>query len=237
MEAGYLTPLLDMFRQPDIDRDLKLVAASGTLTLRPDEHRSLLELLAQDEDEEVAHLAASSLALVAADMAPATPDEADSADPVNEAEESGPSNAGRGGESDEDSTRGITEKLAAMNPAQRLGRAMKGTREERAILVRDPNKIVALAVLSSPKLSDAEVESIAKMANVSDEVLRVIGRTRAWVKNYRVVMALTRNPRTPLAVSLALLPRLNEKDAKILSTDRNVPDPLRIAARRRQMPH
>ena len=65
MEVGYLTPLLDMFKQPDIDRDLKLVAASGTLTLRPDEHRSLLELLAHDADGEVSRLAAASLALVA----------------------------------------------------------------------------------------------------------------------------------------------------------------------------
>jgi hypothetical protein len=238
MEAGYLTPLLDMFRQPGIDRDLKLVAASGTLTLRPDEHRSLLALLAQDEDEEVSRLATSSLALVASAEEPLSDAGAGDGSPVPmETDGDAPTNDLEGErETDEEKTRGLTERLAAMNPAQRLGRAMKGTREERAILVRDPNKIVALAVLSSPKISDAEVEAIAKMANVSDDVLRVIGRTRAWVKNYRVVMALSHNPRTPLAVSLGLLPRLNEKDAKILSADRNVPDPLRIAARRRQVP-
>jgi hypothetical protein len=185
-------------------------------------------------------LAASSLALiVSADATEAEGDAAPSAKPdaADAEQDTAGAEAEADGETAEDKTRGLTEKLAAMNPAQRLGRAMKGTREERAILVRDPNKIVALAVMSSPKLSDAEVEAIAKMANVSDDVLRVIGRTRAWVKNYRVVTALTRNPRTPLAVSLALLPRLNEKDTKVLSTDRNVPDPLRIAARRRGTPH
>ena len=123
-----------------------------------------------------------------------------------------------------------------MNPAQRLGWAMKGTRTERAILIRDPNKIVALAVLSSPRLSEPEVEAIAKMANVSDEILRVIGNTRAWVKSYRVVAALTRNPKTPLALSMKLMSRLTERDVKLLMADRNVPDVLRLAARRKQSP-
>jgi hypothetical protein len=131
---------------------------------------------------------------------------------------------------------GTIEKLAAMNPAQRLSRAMKGTREERAILIRDPNKIVAVAVLSSPKLSEAEVEAIAKMANVSDEILRIIGNTRAWVKSYRVVSALTRNPKTPQALAMNLLSRLHEKDVKLLVSDRNVPDALRMAARRKLGP-
>ena len=66
------------------------------------------------------------------------------------------------------------QKIASLNVAQRMTLAMKGSREERAVLVRDPNKIVAVAVLSSPKLTETEVESIAKMANVSDEILRMI---------------------------------------------------------------
>src|SRR5947209_6452468 len=82
--------------------------------------------------------------------------------------------------------------IAGLSIAQRIALAMKGTREERAILIRDPNKIVAVAVLSSPKLTETEVESIAKMANVSEEILRIIGHTRAWVKNYTVMLALDR---------------------------------------------
>ena len=120
-----------------------------------------------------------------------------------------------------------------MSPAQRLALAMKGSREERAILVRDPNRIVAVAVLSSPKISEAEVESVAKMANVSDEILRIIGHTRVWLKKYSIVSALAKNPKTPLGVSLTLLPRLLEREVKALSTDRNVPETLRIAARKK----
>jgi hypothetical protein len=110
---------------------------------------------------------------------------------------------------------------------------MKGTREERSILIRDPNKIVAVAVLSCPKMTETEVESIAKMASVSDEILRIIASTRAWMKRYGVVAALVRNPKTPVAISMNLLARLTDRDLRTLSSDRNVPEILRITARQK----
>jgi hypothetical protein len=110
---------------------------------------------------------------------------------------------------------------------------MKGSREERAILIRDPNKLISTAVLSSPKLTDSEVESYAKNAAVSEEVLRIIGNNRGWVKNYLIAAALTKNPKTPLAMSLTLLNRLNDREVKSLSIDRNIPEPLRLAAKKR----
>jgi hypothetical protein len=93
--------------------------------------------------------------------------------------------------------------------------------------------LIAVTVLSSPKLTDAEVESIAKMSSVSDEILRIISNNRGWMKNYGVVSALARNPKTPLPVSMNLLNRLNEKDLKTLSTSRNVPEVLRTTARKK----
>jgi hypothetical protein len=109
---------------------------------------------------------------------------------------------------------------------------LKGTREQRAVLIRDPNRVVAAAVLSSPKLSDTEVEAFARMANVSEDVLRTIGTTRAWTRSYGVVSGLVRNPKTPPAISLPLLTRMNDRDIRMLSTDRNVPEALRLSARR-----
>ncbi len=214
METGYLTPLLDMFKRGQVDHDTRLMAVQGGFSLRPDEQRGLLEFLASDEDPEIARIAAASL-----EAARAKPE---------------PPEAEGKGEEQVEQTQGVLQTLAAMNPAQRLGRAIKGTRSERAILIRDPNKVVALAVLSSPRISEAEVEAIAKMANVSDEVLRIIGNTRAWVKSYRVVAALTRNPKTPLALSMKLMSRLTQKDIRLLMADRNVPDVLRLAARGKQ---
>ena len=127
------------------------------------------------------------------------------------------------------------QRIASLNIAKRIALAMKGTREERAILIRDPNRIVTAAVLSSPKMSDTEVAAIAKMQNVSEDVLRTIANNRAWLKNYSVVLAVVKNPKTPVALSMNLMARLSEKDLKLLSTDRNVPDVLRTQARRKMV--
>ena len=108
-----------------------------------------------------------------------------------------------------------------------------GERNLVELLGEAKNRLVAAAVLSSPKLTETEVEQFAKMANVAEDVLRVIGTNRAWTKNYGVVAGLVRNPKTPLAISMNLLQRINDRDVKMLAIDRNIPDPLRIAARKR----
>ena len=84
--------------------------------------------------------------------------------------------------------------MSSLSIADRLKLATKGTREQRAQLIRDANRIVATAVLTSPKLSESEVEAFAKMGNVSEDVLRIIGTHRTWLKNYGIVHAVTRNP-------------------------------------------
>ena len=88
-------------------------------------------------------------------------------------------------------------------------------------------------MLTSPKLTEPEVESFARMGNVSEDVLRHIGSNRAWMKNYGIVVALTKNAKTPVGLSLNLMHRLNDRDLQGLSTDRNVPEPLRVAARKK----
>jgi len=122
--------------------------------------------------------------------------------------------------------------LSSLPVLQRMKLAMKGTREQRAALVRDTNRLVAAAVLSSPKLTEAEVEAFTKMGNVSEDVLRTIGMNRSWGKNYAIAAGLCRNPKTPLAISSRLIHRLNERDLKMLSIDRNVPEALRGIARK-----
>ena len=120
-----------------------------------------------------------------------------------------------------------------MSMPEKLKAATKGTKEMRAILVRDPNKLICAAVMSSPKLTEQEVEGIARMASVSDDVLRIIGANRAWMKNYKIASGLTRNPKTPLALSLNILHRINDRDLATLAVDRNVPEQLRIAAKKK----
>jgi hypothetical protein len=249
-EAGLRTPLLDFFRRGDVASDIKLLAAQGALAPRAYEQLGLLMLLSSDADPEVARTAETTLSAIpratlsaflgrsevssemraffaARGVEPGDPITVEADGPLFDATEVVES---KGPEEDE---RSALQRIAALTVAQRLGLAMRGSREERAILIRDPNKIVGVAVLASPKLTDSEVESIAKMASISDELLRIIANTRAWVKNYPVVAALTKNPKTPLAVSMNLLSRLNDRDMRMLSSDRNVPDTLRITARKK----
>ncbi len=124
------------------------------------------------------------------------------------------------------------QKIYRLNTAEKIITALKGTREERAILVRDPNRIVSTAVLGSPRLTDAEVEAFAGMKNVSDEILRSIGHHREWVKKYGVINNLVHNPRTPVGIALTLVPRLNPRDLRGLAVDRNVPETVRKHAQK-----
>jgi hypothetical protein len=126
----------------------------------------------------------------------------------------------------------VYKKILTLNTAQKAILAMKGGREERQILIRDSNKIVALSVLKNGRLTEAEIESIASMRNVSDEVLRVVGINREWAKNYIVMANLVRNPRTPPGISTNFVPRLTNKDLKKISSDRNVPEIIRKATKR-----
>jgi hypothetical protein len=129
----------------------------------------------------------------------------------------------------------FTQRLANMTVPEKVKCAIKGTREMRSVLVRDSNRMVASAVLSCPKVNEAEVEAFAKMGNVSEDILRTIAMNRAWTKSYGVVLSLVKNSKTPLAMSLGLLPRLSERDLRVLATDRNVPEALRLGVRKKMV--
>jgi len=126
----------------------------------------------------------------------------------------------------------LYQRVVRMNVADKIQAAVKGNAEERAILIRDPSRLVAVTVLKSPKLSEPEIESYANLRNVSSEVLRIIGTHRDWTKSYAVAHALARNPRSPTGVSLTMLNRLTNRDLKNLGTDKNIPDLIRRSAKR-----
>jgi hypothetical protein len=124
------------------------------------------------------------------------------------------------------------QKIYRLNTAEKLIMALKGTREERTILVRDPNRLVAAAVIGSPRLSDPEIEAFSAMKNISDEILRKIGTNKEWVKRYTIAANLVRNPRTPIGISMGLVSRLTPRDLKHLTTDRNVSEAIRKTAQK-----
>jgi len=124
------------------------------------------------------------------------------------------------------------QKIAKLDVKGRIALAIRGSKEERTILIRDGTKLVALAVLDSPKVSDGEVEGFAMQRNVLESVLRAIPMKRRFAKNYAVTRNLVHNPRTPLDVSLALMKNLLMKDLKNLSGNKEVSDTIRKLALR-----
>lgn len=126
----------------------------------------------------------------------------------------------------------IQHKVQNMTVSERIKLAMQGNREERMYLIREMNRLVALAALHSPKTTEDEIEQIAKMKNVIDDVLREIGNNREYLQNPAIRKALIENPRTPIGVSLTLLKYLTEKEIGGLSRNRNIPEAIRSAAHR-----
>ena len=251
-----VTPLLDFFKRGEVDRDARLVAAQGGLATRAHEQLAILALLVDDRDQEIRETADATLNRIPVDVLKAFlgrsdvsvslreffadrgvfPDEIPAITvPEDEPLVDSPAADKSAGEEDDeaDTKESATQKIAKMSFTQRLKAAVKGTREMRAILVRDPNKMIAAAVLASPKLTEQEVEAIAGMGSVSDEVLRIIATNRKWVKSYAIVLKLCKNSKTPVALSMNLMNRLQDQDLARLSTDRNVPEPLRVAARKK----
>ena len=248
------TPLLDLFRRGEVARDVRLLAAQGTLAPRAHEQLLILVLLLDDSDLEIRQVADATLNSIPIEAletflgrsdvsiglreffgdrgvfpAEIPKIEVDIDEPLIDV---APVEFGADEETESDRA-SVMQRLQQMTFPDRLKAAMKGTKEMRSILIRDPNKMIAAAVLSSPKVTPQEAASFARMASVSEDVLRAIGQNRSFMKSYGVTLGLARNPKTPTALSLNLLTRLQDRDVQAISVDRNVPEPLRIAARKK----
>ena len=128
----------------------------------------------------------------------------------------------------------LIRRIMFMNTKDRMKLAMKGDREARSILIRDSNKVVCSAVVKNPRVTEQEVENIASMRTVADEVLRLIALNRSWARSYPIIHNLARNPRTPIPTVMNTLPRIRTKDLANLAQNRNVSEAVRRQAYRLQ---
>jgi hypothetical protein len=126
----------------------------------------------------------------------------------------------------------LYKRLAEMTMSQKIRRATLGTKEERMLLVRDQNKVIAGAAIRSPMMQEAEVQLISRNRNIADEVLRVIGNTPEWLKSYSVKKNLVENPKTPVTIAARLVTHLRESDLRGITKSKNVSGPVKDAARR-----
>jgi hypothetical protein len=126
----------------------------------------------------------------------------------------------------------VLKQLSVMSVPQKVQAAIKGGREIRQALIRDANRLVSAAVIKSPRITEAEVEFYTNMRSLASEVIRLISLNREWMQNYKIVHNLIKNPRTPIDMSMKLLPRLVGRDLKQLELDKGVPEVLRKTAKR-----
>ena len=250
MDPGFRSPLIDFFRRGEVARDVRLLAAQGALAPRAQEQIALLVLLSDDPDPAISRAAGETIEALPLEplraflARPDTPQEmrAFFASLGIETPADAPPSAMSFEEPLLDTLSELPEDPGPADPEHkmlstlpvldRVKLAMKGTREQRSMLIRDPNKLVSAAVLSSPKVNEAEIEAFTKMGNVSEDVMRSIGQNRAWTKNYSIILGLCKHPKTPQAIAMSFVQRLNEKDLKMISTDRNAKDGLRLLARK-----
>ncbi|KAB2957430.1 MAG: hypothetical protein F9K16_14235 [Thermoanaerobaculia bacterium] len=134
---------------------------------------------------------------------------------------------------DIDERTGLSEsQVRALPVPVRIKLGQGAGRTLRSILIRDSNRLVALAVLANSAFSEEEVEQVASNRSIDDEVLTFVSRRRQWISRYGVCRALVQNPRTPVGISVRLVARLSVKDLKALRFDRNIPEPVRSTADR-----
>jgi hypothetical protein len=122
-------------------------------------------------------------------------------------------------------------KLAQMTVSQKIRAATLGSAGERLILVRDPNRLVATAAVTSPLMRENEAAQISASRAVSDDVLRQIALNREFTRNYQVKINLVMNPRTPLTFATRLIPHLRDSDLRVLSKSKNVSQSIGQAVR------
>jgi len=131
---------------------------------------------------------------------------------------------------EEEEKKSLFAQIMTANVSEKMIMGLKGSRQARMMLIRDRNRTVWGAVLSSPNMNEADAEAIVQMRNVAPDVLREIGKKREWTKRYKVAHELVKNPKTPPEVSSQLLPRMAARDLKALTKDRNVPEMIRRQA-------
>lgn len=127
---------------------------------------------------------------------------------------------------------GLLQKIQKLGTGEKIQLAFRGSRDIRTILLRDPNKEVMLAVLENPKITNSEIETLAKQETTPIEIIRTIAQKRDWMRTYSIIYALVSNPKTPISISLKHIHNLRDKDLSMLEKNRNIPEAVRTSAKK-----
>ena len=126
----------------------------------------------------------------------------------------------------------LAKKIQGLAVGEKIKLAQTGNRPVRNLLLADSNKLVVLTALGNPKITDPEVESVARNRSVMEEALRIIIKKKEWMKNYTIMSAVITNPKTPPGLAMKFVNLLKKKDMMLLSKNKGVCDAVRNAALR-----
>ena len=126
------------------------------------------------------------------------------------------------------------QRINLMSVSERVRLALTGNKTERLVLIKDPNKMVQVAVLESPKMADDEVLIHIRNLSLSSEIIGKIANNRDWTKNYSIVLGLVQNPKTPVNRAISFIKQLHMRDLKLLSQDRNISPVIRTLSQNLQ---
>jgi hypothetical protein len=129
-------------------------------------------------------------------------------------------------------TQNILQRIQKLSVSEKIHLALRGGKEIRSILLRDPSKEIVLRVLENPKITETEIELLSKSRTVSDEILRKITTKKEWMKNYNIIMGLVTNPKTPPGIAVTLVSKLKTKDLSMLEKNKNVLEGVRATAKK-----
>lgn len=127
---------------------------------------------------------------------------------------------------------GLLQKIQKLKTGEKIQLAFRGSRDIRTILLRDTNKEVVLAVLENPKITDSEIELLARQQTTPVELIRAIVQKKEWMRTYSIIHALVSNPKTPVNISLKHIHNLRVKDLSLLEKNKNVPEAVRATAKK-----
>jgi len=132
---------------------------------------------------------------------------------------------------EEPKRRNLTQRVMIMTVSQKIKLAMLGNKEARTILLRDSNKLVAMAAIQSPRITEGEVNMMAGNKVAQEDVLRYVYNSRDWLKFYAIKLALVKNPKVPLGIAMKFMGTLQEVDVRELSRSKSVPGTIVNTAR------
>jgi hypothetical protein len=116
----------------------------------------------------------------------------------------------------------LLQEINQMSISERIKLAFSGSRTHRMILIKDPNKMVSMAVMESPKITLDEILLVARNKSIAGEIVGKVARNREWIKNYNIMLELVQNPKTPVKEALGFIKKLHARDLKQLARNKNI---------------